>query len=143
MAKFSSHNQPSQDKRSGGPRAGTLLLREAIDKKFASGDVEGFDNFNDWIVHRAVNEGGVYLRLVADRALPPNKPTFEPIKLCYLKDSTAVEKANAVFSAIVGGEVPADIGAMLIDSLAKMLAIEEHAELKQRIEILEKLLGNK
>ena len=139
MAKFSSEHQP--EKRGGGPKAGAQKLREALEKKFASGGVEGFDTFDDWLVHKALVEGGVYLQILTSRAIPSYKPTLEPIKIDYDKNGTAVEKAAAVYNAVADGEVPADVGSMLIDSLSKMLNIEELTDLKSRLERIEEILN--
>lgn len=139
MAKFSSENQPAT--RGRGPVSATQKLRDALDKKFASGDVEGYTTFDEWLVDRALAEGGIYLQIVANRAVPNYKQTLEPIKIVYPKDGTAVQKANAVYDAIAEGEVPADVGSMLIDALSKMLNIEEITDLKARLERIEQILN--
>lgn len=143
MAKktFSSEYQPDPSRRSGGPQSGVKKLRDALERKFSSGDVEGFDTFDDWLVHKALEEGGVYLQIVASRAVPTYKPTLEPIKIEYDKNGTAVEKASAVYNAVADGEIPADVGSMLIDSLSKMLNIEELTDLKARLERIEEILN--
>jgi len=143
MAKktFSSEYQPDPSRRSGGPQSGVKKLRDALERKFSSGDVEGFDTFDDWLVHKALEEGGVYLQIVASRAVPTYKPTLEPIKIEYDKNGTAVEKASAVYNAVADGEIPADVGSMLIDSLSKMLNIEELTDLKNRLERIEEILN--
>jgi len=143
MAKktFSSEYQPDPSRRSGGPQSGVKKLRDALERKFSSGDVDGFDTFDDWLVHKALEEGGVYLQIVASRAVPTYKPTLEPIKIDYDKNGTAVEKASAVYNAVADGEIPADVGSMLIDSLSKMLNIEELTDLKARLERIEEILN--
>ena len=143
MAKktFSSEYQPDPSRRSGGPQSGVKKLRDALERKFSSGGVEGFDTFDDWLVHKALEEGGVYLQIVASRAVPTYKPTLEPIKIEYDKNGTAVEKASAVYNAVADGEIPADVGSMLIDSLSKMLNIEELTDLKARLERIEEILN--
>lgn len=143
MAKktFSSEYQPDPSRRSGGPQSGVKKLRDALERKFSSGDVEGFDTFDDWLVHKALEEGGVYLQIVASRAVPTYKPTLEPIKIEYDKNGTAVEKAAAVYNAVADGEIPADVGSMLIESLSKMLNIEELTDLKARLERIEEILN--
>ncbi len=139
MAKFSSEYQP--EKRGGGPKAGAQKLREALERKFASGEVDGFDTFDDWLVHKALAEGGVYLQILTSRAIPSYKPTLEPIKIEYPKTGTAVQKAEAVYDAIAGGEISPDVGQILIDALSKMLNIEEITDLKARLERIEEILN--
>ena len=137
--KFSSEYQP--EKRGGGPSSAMKKLRDALERKFSSGDVEGYDTFEDWLVDKALSEGGVYLQVVTSRAVPTYRPTLEPIKIEYDKNGTAVEKAAAVYNAVADGEVPADVGSMLIDSLSKMLNIEELTDLKSRLERIEEILN--
>lgn len=137
--KFSSEYQP--EKRGGGPSSAMKKLRDALERKFSSGDVEGYETFEDWLVDKALAEGGVYLQVVTSRAVPTYKPTLEPIKIDYPKDGTAVEKADAVYKAVADGEIPADVGSMLIDSLSKMLNIEELTDLKARLERIEEILN--
>lgn len=141
MAKFSSEHQP--EKRGGGPKAGAQKLREALERKFASGEVEGFNTFDDWLVHKALDEGGVYLQILTSRAIPSYKPTLEPIKIEYDKNGTSLQKASAVYDAMANGEIPPDVGQTLIDAISKMIAIEEQTELAKRIEQLEAALNNK
>ena len=145
MAKktFSSEYQPAPERRGGGPRSATFKLRQALEKKFASGEVAGFDTFDDWLVHKALEEGGVYLQIVASRAVPNYKPTLEPINVEYPENGTPLEKSQAVYKAMASGEVPPDVGAVLIDAISKMIAIEEQTELAKRIEQLEAALNNK
>ncbi len=137
--KFSSEYQP--ENRGGGPSSAMKKLRDALERKFASGDVDGYNTFEDWLVDKALSEGGVYLQVVTSRAVPTYKPTLEPIKIEYDKNGTAVEKAAAVYNAVADGEVPADVGSMLIDSLSKMLNIEELTDLKARLERIEEILN--
>lgn len=137
--KFSSEYQP--EKRGGGPSSAMKKLRDALERKFSSGDVEGYDTFEDWLVDKALSEGGVYLQVVTSRAVPTYKPTLEPIKIEYPKDGTAVQKADAVYNAIAEGEIPADVGQTLIDALSKMLNIEEITDLKARLERIEEILN--
>lgn len=137
--KFSSEYQP--EKRGGGPSSAMKKLRDALERKFSSGDVEGYDTFEDWLVDKALSEGGVYLQVVTSRAVPTYKPTLEPIKIDYPKDGTAVQKAEAVYDAIAGGEISPDVGQILIDALSKMLNIEELTDLKARLERIEEILN--
>lgn len=137
--KFSSEYQP--EKRSGGPSSAMKKLRDALERKFTSGDVEGYDTFEDWLVDKALAEGGVYLQVVTSRAVPTYKPTLEPINIEYPANGTPLDKARAVYKAMASGEVPPDVGAVLIDAISKMIAIEEQTELAKRIEQLEAALN--
>lgn len=142
MAKFSSENQPA--KRGDGSWNGTKKMRDAMQKLFDEGKIEGtkgYANFEEWVVVKAITEGGIYLDIAAKRIAPAYKATLEPIKIDYPKDGTAVEKADAVYNAVADGEIPADVGSMLIDSLSKMLNIEEITDLKNRLERIEEMLN--
>ncbi len=118
-------------------------MREAMQRIFDEGKIEGFSCFEDWIVFKAVTDGGMYLDIAAKRIAPAYKSTLEPIKIDYPKDGTPLQKADAVYKAIADGEVPADVGLTLIDAISKMIAIEEQTELAKRIEQLEAALNNK
>ncbi len=144
MAKFSSEHQP--EKRGDGSWRGTKKMRDAMQRLFDDGKVEGsqgFANFEEWVVYKAITEGGMYLDIAAKRIAPAYKATLEPIKIDYPKDGTPLQKADAVYKAIADGEVPADVGLTLIDAISKMIAIEEQTELAKRIEQLEAALNNK
>ena len=88
-----------------------------------------------------MTNGGIYLDIAAKRIAPAYKATLEPIKINYPKDGTAVQKANAVYDAIAGGEISPDVGQILIDALSKMLNIEEITDLKSRLERIEEILN--
>lgn len=94
-------------------------------------------------MHKALDEGGVYLQILTSRAIPSYKPTLEPIKIEYDKNGTSLQKASAVYDAMANGEIPPDVGQTLIDAISKMIAIEEQTELAKRIEQLEAALNNK
>lgn len=140
--RFTSENQPA--KRGDGSWNGTKKMRDAMQKLFDEGKIEGtqgYANFEEWVVVKAITEGGPYLDIAAKRIAPAYKPTLEPIKIDYPKDGTAVQKANAVYDAIAGGEISPDVGQIFIDALSKMLNIEEITDLKNRLERIEEILN--
>jgi hypothetical protein len=140
--RFTSDNQPA--KRGDGSWQGTKKMRDAMQKLFDDGKIEGtkdFANFEEWVVYKAITEGGMYLDIAAKRIAPAYKATLEPIKIDYPRDGTAVQKADAVYNAIADGEIPPDVGQTLIDALSKMLNIEELTDLKARLERIEEILN--
>lgn len=54
---------------------------------------------------------------------------------------TPTEKAQAIMNSIANGEIPADIGAIIIGATKDCVIIEEGTELKARILEIEKKLG--
>lgn len=131
---FSAEKQPSNRR---GKSFKTMVL-EALKK---NGKTE--QEFIELLVNKAVTDGGVYLTELMKRYYPHNKQTYDVIEFEYDPEWTAVEKADKIMVAISNGDLPPDIGVMLIDGIAKALGIEEVTELAKRLESIEKLLDEK
>jgi hypothetical protein len=114
------------------------MVLEALKK---NGKTE--QEFIELLVNKAVTDGGVYLTELMKRYYPHNKQTYDVIEFEYDPAWTAVEKADKVMVAISNGDLPPDIGVMLIEGIAKALGIEEVTELAKRLEAIEKLLDAK
>ena len=136
--KFSSQNQPSPEKRSGGRTDNFTRLVKAIEKKFESG-VDKCETFEEWLVMKAIDDGGVYLQELLKRVSPPYKQTYQPVSFDFPSDGTPSDKANAVLNAIADGDISPDVGHLLIDAISKSLGIEEITDFAKRLEALEKL----
>lgn len=111
-----------------------------LHSKFDRGDVEGYDTFEKWIVDKALTEGGPYLDAILRRVMPASKATYPTIEFEFDTEWSHTQKADAIMNSIASGNLPPDIGHMLIDGLAKMLGIEEITDLAKRLEAIEKLL---
>ncbi|AEG00667.1 DUF5681 domain-containing protein [Methylomonas methanica] len=74
-------------------------------------------------------------KVLLDRICPPLKPQAMPI--CLPVNGSLVEQGNEIIMAIMGGQIPADIGGQLIAALSAQSKIIETEELIKRIEVLE------
>lgn len=133
MAKFSSKNQPER-------RGKQWFKTKLIASLRRQGMTE--DEFLDALVKRAIAEGGVFLTELLKRYSPLPKPTHDPITIDdWPKDGTPSDKANIVMNHMAEGNIPPDLGALMIESISKSLGIEELTQLTQRLEALEKIIN--
>lgn len=92
----------------------------------------------DKVVEKALEGDMAAAKIVLDRAAPLSKSTAPPIIIPNLASAeTLSEKAGAVINAVANGECPADIGAMLIQSIGALSRIIEIDELDRRLSALE------
>lgn len=138
MARFGKDNQPpNHHKRL--PKFRTRLI-QALKKK-------GYDEqgFVELLLDQALTPGlsqGTYLGELLKRYAPVSKATIDPVDIAeFPQDGTPVQKAEAVYNAMAAGEIPPDVGQIFIDSISKLLAIEEITELKARLEKLEAIVN--
>jgi hypothetical protein len=108
-------------------------LRQAIE-----GEIDSIIN----AMVRAAREGDVSAaKLLLDRAIPPLKPTDTPIELPL--GNGLVDSAHAILRAIGNGDVTPDQGSKLLQSLGAAARVEEIAELKDRLESIERVLESR
>lgn len=143
MPRFTSSNQPKPENRSGGQSNFYKAVINELHKQFDEGKVEGFDNFESWLVHKALVDGGAYMDAILRKVMPASKATYPSIEFQYEPSWSHVKKADSIMAAIAQGELAPDVGHLLIDGLQKMLGIEEVTELAKRLEAIEKLLEAK
>lgn len=143
MTRFTSSNQPKPENRSGGQSNFYKTVITELHRQFDEGKVEGFDSFEKWLVHKALFSEGPYMDAILRRVMPSSKATYPTIEFEYDPAWTHVEKADSIMASMASGEMPPDIGHMLIDGLQKMLGIEEVTELAKRLEALEVRLNAK
>lgn len=138
MAKFSKENQPPGERKSA-PRFRTLMLNALKERGI---DEQGFVRE---LVIRALEPGlqqGTYLSELLKRYAPVPKSTFETVIISGFDESgTPLQKSEAVYNAMAAGEIPPDVGQIFIESISKLLVIEEMTELKERIKKLEDILN--
>ncbi|UPW42602.1 hypothetical protein BAHKABFF_00052 [Salmonella phage CF-SP1] len=137
MAKklFSKENQP-QNKRGKDKRK---LLVEALERK---GYTE--ETLYDTIVEMAITDRDTaMMKELIVRFSPLPKPVAPVFEVDFPDDGTPVEKIDAVIRGIASGIIPADIGKMFAEVIKTGLDVQEVTELAQRLERLEKLLGEK
>lgn len=69
------------------------------------------------------------------------KPTMPLVEFSMPDKATPLQKAEAILKAVSKGQMPPDIGAMLIQAAKHVIDIEETTELKERLDAIEKELG--
>ena len=74
-----------------------------------------------------------------NRSFPPLKPTMDTFNFALDAGSSPSDKAQAILVATANGDIPPDVGTMLIGAAKNALDIEALTELKERIMALEKL----
>jgi len=79
------------------------------------------------------------LKDLMNRSFPALKPTMDTFNFALESDSTPSEKAQAILVATANGDIPPDVGTMLIGAAKNALDIEALTELKERIMKLEDL----
>lgn len=138
MAKFSKDYQPPGERKSV-PRFRTLML-DALKERGV--DERGFVRE---LVTKAMEPGlqqGAYLSELLKRYAPVPRSTLEAVVVSGFDETgTPLEQAQAVYNAMAAGEIPPDVGQIFIDSISKLLAIEEITELKARLDKLEDIVN--
>ena len=135
MAKFTSKNQPKKKPRGKSERTKFL---EAIQRNSYSEE-----DFYDQLVSEAMGEKSpIAMSEILKRVSPIAKQVAPMISFEMNKKAKPHEKASQVLDAIAGGEVPPDIGAMLINSIKAFVDLD-NSDLKERIEKIEDMLNGK
>lgn len=146
MPEFTSNNQPDSGRRGRGKAFKTKLF-EAMKAKAllnATEDMSLEDVEQLFVNHLAFEamkeDGDMYLlKDLMNRSFPPLKPTMDTVNFELKEDSSPAEKAQAILMAASRGELPPDVGDMLIRASKAALDIEALTELKDRILALEDL----
>lgn len=131
---FDSENQP-ETKTPRGKSFKTKLI-ESLERQ---GMTE--NGFIDILVERAISDGGVFLAELLKRYNPAPKSTLPPITFNFKKEWTPLQKADAIMDAMSVGDIPPDVGVMIIEGINKLLGIEETTELAKRLEALEAIIA--
>lgn len=87
------------------------------------------------LVNAALNGDTTAAKVLLDRVCPVLKPQAMPISL-PARGSLA-EQGNETISATMAGQIPPDIGSLLITALANQAKLIETDDLSKRIEALE------
>ena len=99
--------------------------------------------FYEHIVNVAMNDGDtVILKEVLTRFCPASKPSAQEIHFEFPKDGTPVQKIDSVITGVADGEIPADLGKLVVDMIKTSLDVEEITELAQRLEKLEEMIAS-
>jgi hypothetical protein len=130
---FSSENQPAN-------KRGKSRYSKLIDALEAKGYTEKM--LYEKIVMSAMNDGDVtMLKEIMTRFCPPSKPSAQEIIFEFPESGTPVEKIDSVIIGVSTGDIPADIGKLVVDMIKTSLDVEETTELAQRLEKLETMIS--
>lgn len=75
------------------------------------------------------------------KAWPDSKPTNEPVTFKFDRLAHPADNANAIMDAVSSGELPPDVGMVLIGGIKDVIAITESTELIKRLDALEAALA--
>jgi len=144
---FGEENQPNKRR---GKSAKTIIIETFIEnshlnlKKKATKE-EAEKAFFNLVAKSAFDpqdkERGLCINLLANKGWANVKPSSEMVTFEFNEDAQPHEQAFQVIKAISEGQIPPDIGGMIIQSIRAMIDIEEYTDLKLRIESIEKSLG--
>lgn len=97
------------------------------------------------VAKRAFNpedqNSAMLLKELLTKSYPSLKPTLERFEFTFPKDGTDSQKSMAVLEAISSGDLPPDVGQMVMGIIKDNSVIEANTDLKDRILQIEKSLG--
>jgi len=103
--------------------------------------------FFSHIAKRAFNiddkDSGQMLKVLADKGWSSVKPTMERVEFEFDSTATPDKQAAQVLDAASKGLISPDVANMFIDSISKMLKIDEITVIKNRLEAIEKALDER
>ena len=123
------------------------VLREEsmIGLKKKSTKDEANKAFIKHVANRALNiedpNSAMLLKELITKSYPSLKPTLDKITFDFRADGSDLEKANDVLNAISTGNIPPDVGVLIMSVIKDNSVIEANTILTERIEALEKLIN--
>lgn len=85
---------------------------------------------------------GMLAKEIMDRLCPADKSTMPVYQVDMPEDGTAADKIRAVTAAVAAGEVPPDVGNMMVNMITAAVKVEEVVEMSERLAKLEQLLAD-
>jgi len=102
--------------------------------------------FFSHIAKRAFNiddkDSGQMLKVLADKGWSSVKPTMERVEFTFNADATPDKQAAQVLQAASQGMISPDVANMFIDSISKMLKIDELTVIKKELEQLKEMIAS-
>jgi hypothetical protein len=89
------------------------------------------------VVESALDGDTTSAALVLNRVLPALKAQAERVSFDFDVNAPLAQQVEAVLVAIAGGDVPADMGKSIIESISALAGIKQIDELEQRLNALE------
>lgn len=139
MANKTTFTKDNQPKNRRGKSEKTKLL-EAL-KRHHLDESEFYYKF----LERALNvndpSSSTLLKEVFARMYPASRPTLPTVKFELPPNATPSERVVFIEKAIANGDIPADIGKMMVDIIKTGIDVANASDLIERLEKLEKLLN--
>ncbi|AUS00441.1 hypothetical protein NVP1275O_01, partial [Vibrio phage 1.275.O._10N.286.54.E11] len=139
---FDENNQPEERKPRG--KGKRTLMMDAIRAQCEGGEQEFLKRVVEMSIGDPDNDvkpNPNLIAMVLQRIEPPFKPVMPLVEFEFTEDSKPYQQASQIMKAVSEGKIAPDVAATFISSINQMIGIEQHTELKQRLEDLERLMG--
>ena len=122
---------------SGNPRGRPPMLSPELRERLDKATPEIIDK----VVEKALGGDLTAAKIILDRTAPISKQSSASVTIPELATAgtTLADKAGAILSSIASGDCPADVGAVLMQSVTALGRIIEVEELERRIAALESI----
>lgn len=149
MAKFDSENQP-QKRRSKSKL--TLVLEAIRSEKLLDTDESTSQEDAERAVFAFLAKtaftptaetaalANTCMATLMKKAWPDSKLSNDPINFKFDRSLPPSDNAHAIMDAVASGEIPPDVGMVLIGGVKDIISINESTELVQRLERIEQQL---
>ena len=117
----------------GRPRSESAALRQELAEH--AGDVV------QSVLKAALSGDMTAAKMILDRVLPPLRPQTETVQIAREAGGGPVGTAEAVIGAAIAGRIPPDTAVELLSAATSLSRIIETAELKARLEALERAVS--
>lgn len=120
---------------SGNPRGRLPMLSPELRKRLDKATPDIIDK----VVEKALLGDLAAAKIILDRTVPISKQSSASVNIPELAmaGTTLADKAGAILSSVASGDCPADVGAVLMQSVTALGRIIEVDELERRIAALE------
>lgn len=139
---FDSERQPGERKPRG--RDKRTIVLEALQLELGDDCVDPEKEFYQLCVKRSLTTRDPASTMITKELLarlyPIPKPVMPSSKFEYPENASPSEKIEAIGNAIATGEIPADLGKMMVDIIMAGVKIFEVTELAERLARIEEML---
>ena len=102
------------------------------------------ERFWQYVANQSVideKNGPMLIKAMMDKGWSSMKPTLGNVEFEFDETAEPHEQASQVMAAAAKGEIAPDVAQMFVASIANMLKINEITEIRERLEQIEKQLG--
>lgn len=76
-------------------------------------------------------------KLFFERVAPPLRAQAKEVQIEMPANASLADQARVIVKAVTDGKLPADVGAELVRALGALASLEEHSEVKRRLDAME------